>query len=888
VPNVHVKTFWSIAVRILFGLFLSFATLFLYGRIERFELNNTRLNLSADLYRDMRLLNQLIEYHYQDYASVLYLIRNSEEFGAYLEDPNQATAAKAEALFSRIGINRDFVIRVAYLDLDGLEKLSKVVRQKGELTVGWSEVFWKVKLSENYDQPFFSSMRSIAGTIGFEEIISVIDCALPVYFDGKLVGILAMAIDGAGMISLFDRYLGTERSTIEHGILDDVGRWIYYREKGASRGYPEDASLMEPVTFTDPALWRVIATGSIEELQRDESTILIHRVRPQLIEFYNEGTPYWTIVSKFDESAVEHYTQSVIIRNRPLKWVVSLFMFLISTVFTLLFYFRKADKQLIRIGTLISEHVKDGVVILNGNARISYCNTVVEQITGYDRIELTAERGVFRTLDTTYLTSENFKPLADDETMKAMAWIDGKGFHTLVYLAVRSITGRQDSLSSNIAVVSLPANSPIEAYRHTIEQSEIPKTHEIDQYPCAIFSGYLKTDIVFRLWYVKISNIATLESSISSEHYHTLLLEIANRLHRVVGLLDMFRLNPDTYLLGIRDAGHPDGRVIASVFENLVEAGGKFYSVRTVSGVSLSSTQVDTCNSMLLQARMALAILDHLGTVDVQVYDEEVNRQVSRYFEILERFPDALKNNQIRVAFQPIVDVRTHSIVGAEALSRWDDAVMGVIPPDEFIPIIQHNNQYNQLSKYVLSQIIAFLRSMNLDADSKFSISINTFPEELEDSDFIDRLVTSLARAGIGRNRIRLEITENSLVKDLAAAGGVVSRLRKLGFAVEIDDFGTGFSSLSYLRYLMVDVLKIDRSFLIGYPHQDNGSLFKAIVGMAKDLGMTIIAEGVENKAQLELLESTDCEYYQGYLFAKALTPKEFMTLYAEAADIRH
>jgi EAL domain-containing protein (putative c-di-GMP-specific phosphodiesterase class I) len=133
-----------------------------------------------------------------------------------------------------------------------------------------------------------------------------------------------------------------------------------------------------------------------------------------------------------------------------------------------------------------------------------------------------------------------------------------------------------------------------------------------------------------------------------------------------------------------------------------------------------------------------------------------------------------------------------------------------------------------------------------------------------------------------------LEITENSLVKDLAAAGGVVSRLRKLGFAVEIDDFGTGFSSLSYLRYLMVDVLKIDRSFLIGYPHQDNGSLFKAIVGMAKDLGMTIIAEGVENKAQLELLESTDCEYYQGYLFAKALTPKEFMTLYAEAADIRH
>ena len=154
-PNVRIKTFWSIAVRILFGLFLGLTTLFLYGRIEHFEMDNARTNLSGDLYRDMRLLNQLIEYHYQDYASVLYLIRNSEEFSAYLDDPNQANAERAQALFGRIGINRDFVIRFAYLDLDCLEKLFKVVRQKGELTVGWSEVFWKIKLAENYDQPFF-------------------------------------------------------------------------------------------------------------------------------------------------------------------------------------------------------------------------------------------------------------------------------------------------------------------------------------------------------------------------------------------------------------------------------------------------------------------------------------------------------------------------------------------------------------------------------------------------------------------------------------------------------------------------------------------------------------------------------------------------------------
>lgn len=264
------------------------------------------------------------------------------------------------------------------------------------------------------------------------------------------------------------------------------------------------------------------------------------------------------------------------------------------------------------------------------------------------------------------------------------------------------------------------------------------------------------------------------------------------------------------------------------------------------------------------------------------------SRMQSRAVEKLQLENDlqrAINNHQLYLNYQPIVSLTTGKMSCLEALVRWKHDSLGLIPPDKFIPICEETGQIIALGQWVLSeaccQLVALQKKFKQEytADSPLTMSINLSRIQIYHPELIpqiDRLLESLNLPG---KNLKLEITESTLMENTSAVTKVLEQLKEREIKLCLDDFGTGYCSLSYLRYLPVDIVKIDRSFIGSKINSTNYDIIKAIINLAHSLGLDVIAEGIETKAQLEALRSLGCEYGQGYLFAYPLNSEDVLSM---------
>ncbi len=238
----------------------------------------------------------------------------------------------------------------------------------------------------------------------------------------------------------------------------------------------------------------------------------------------------------------------------------------------------------------------------------------------------------------------------------------------------------------------------------------------------------------------------------------------------------------------------------------------------------------------------------------------------------------ALSKNELFIEYQPIVDLKTANVHKAEALLRWRHPEKGLISPAEFIPIAENTKLINEIGSWVLTQAIQQCAVWRRQINGRFQISVNKSPIQFYDRrpEHVD-WITLLAEDPQLERAIVIEITEGLL---LDATGQVKARLesyKENGIQVALDDFGTGYSSLAYLQKFDIDYLKIDQSFVANLETVlDNRVLCRTIIDMAHSLGMAVIAEGIENKVQKDILLQAGCDYGQGYYFSKSLSPLDF------------
>jgi diguanylate cyclase (GGDEF)-like protein len=293
-------------------------------------------------------------------------------------------------------------------------------------------------------------------------------------------------------------------------------------------------------------------------------------------------------------------------------------------------------------------------------------------------------------------------------------------------------------------------------------------------------------------------------------------------------------------------------------------------------GIVVSEMGTEACDDLLRYADLAMyrAKIERPGSYCR--YEPEMQADVRARVELDRDLRQAIERDELYVAYQPIVDLTTGRIVGAEALARWTHPVRGPIPPVEFIPVAEANGLIIGIGKFVLQQACRNAKIWRATHDD-FTLSVNLSARQLHES-LVDTILEVLEETGLEPSALTLEITESMLIDQSAEPLGVLQTLRGLGISLAIDDFGTGYSSLSYLHRFPVDSLKVDRSFIELLGTSREPGLARSIVRLADELGLRTVAEGIERDEQLAALRHLGCTLGQGYLFAAPMTADDITT----------
>ena len=387
-------------------------------------------------------------------------------------------------------------------------------------------------------------------------------------------------------------------------------------------------------------------------------------------------------------------------------------------------------------------------------------------------------------------------------------------------------------------------------------------------------------DYMFAVLYLDLDRFKVVNDSLGHTIGDQLLVACSHRLVECVRPGDVAaRLGGDEFTLlldSIKDSS--DATRVAERIRGALKApfrlNGRDVFTSASIGIALSGSRPREPEDYLRDADTAMYRAKTRGSASYEIFDEAMHARVTALLQLETGFRNALDKEEFRLFFQPLMSLDTDRIIGFEALVRWEHPERGIVLPADFIPLAEETGLIVPLGWWVLreacGQLAAWLKRFPERSD--LTMSVNLSAKQFQQADLVDKAEQTLHEAGLEPWRLKLEITESVLMDDVSSNVAVIQKLHALGVEVHLDDFGTGYSSLSYLDRFEIDTLKIDRSFVsrIGAA-EERPEIVHAIIGLAHDLGISVVAEGVETADQLTRLRQLRCEQVQGYLCAQPL-----------------
>ncbi|OIQ79741.1 cyclic di-GMP phosphodiesterase Gmr [mine drainage metagenome] len=331
----------------------------------------------------------------------------------------------------------------------------------------------------------------------------------------------------------------------------------------------------------------------------------------------------------------------------------------------------------------------------------------------------------------------------------------------------------------------------------------------------------------------------------------------------------------------VQDLCDMAGKVLHQLCQPFTSLGQEFHVSASI-GISVYPQDGSDANTLLKNADVAMYRAKEQGRNTFQFYAAESNIHSFERLALENSLRRALERKEFEVYYQPKVDAQTQRVVGAEALLRWKHPELGMVSPVQFIPMAEDTGLIISIGAWVLQEACCQARAWHNAGLPLISVAVNLSARQFRDADLPDTIANALAASGLTPSYLELEITESMIMQGSDQASQILQRFRDMGTHVSIDDFGTGYSSLSYLKHFPIDTLKIDRSFVQDLPQDaDDAAITQAIIAMAHSLKLHVVAEGVENVEQYELLRAQGCDQIQGYLFSKPLPAEAFAALLA-------
>ncbi len=363
------------------------------------------------------------------------------------------------------------------------------------------------------------------------------------------------------------------------------------------------------------------------------------------------------------------------------------------------------------------------------------------------------------------------------------------------------------------------------------------------------------------------------------------LTEIARRLQGATRAMDRVgRIAGDEFIVmcndvtGIEPVAARAVELERVISEPIRLSNGRRPALHASIGIAFAAGGDGDAEELLRDAHVAMRRAKEMGGTQVEIFDAALRVQAERRRELELGLRVALENHQIEVHYQPIVSVAEPRVLGVEALARFDHPELGSIPPDEFIHVAEETDLILTLGIEVLAKACAQTAAWRKSdpAARDLYVSVNLSARQLYDPNLVSQVATVLRTTGLDADSLWLEITESVLMDDAPTAARIFADLRALGVHLVVDDFGTGYSSLAYLQAFPVEMLKIDRSFVMGLGADDSSeAIVRAIISLATSLKLRVVAEGVESHAQLDRLAELGCDSFQGWLCSKARAPEQ-------------
>lgn len=564
---------------------------------------------------------------------------------------------------------------------------------------------------------------------------------------------------------------------------------------------------------------------------------------------------------------------------------------------------RKRTEKQLRLMAAAVENTHEGIIVTDADGIIRQVNPAFERITGYTAAEAVGRtpallksgrhsdgfyREMWQTLRTTgQWTGEiwNRRKSGDayPERITISAIHDSAGTITHFVGVFQDIT---DVKRSEDALRSRAYHDPL---------TGLPNRSLLYDRLNKSISRARRNDSKLAVLFLDLDRFKNVNDCLGHHVGDQLLQEVAERIKTCCREEDtVARLGGDEFTVILADVDE-NGEIAAEVATRIIDALSKpfrllSYDVRTSPsiGIAVYPSDGEDEGTLMKNADMAMYGAKDAGRGRYRLFTPEMNQKAMRRIYLENQLRKAIDRNELRLLYQPKINVKTGRITGTEALVRWRRDPETLLTPDAFIPLAEETGIIHQLGEWILLTACRQTRKWQQDGYPDLTVAVNISGRQFWNDTLADMVRAVLIDTGLPADSLILEVTENVVAQDVDAAIEIMGTLNAIGVRLHIDDFGTGYSSLTYLKRFPLKVLKIDKSFVQYIPDRpDDICVARAILSLAKHMILKVVAEGVETAEQMEFMRSHDCEEVQGYLFSHPLEPSEMTSFLRESTPVR-
>ncbi len=565
---------------------------------------------------------------------------------------------------------------------------------------------------------------------------------------------------------------------------------------------------------------------------------------------------------------------------------------------------RKESEAKLQQAVQIIEHTMEGVVITNGEGNITSVNPAFCEITGYSEAEIINQHPDLLNSDRQppEFYVELWNTVRSTGSWRGEVWNQRKNGEVYpAWMTISCVRDEHDHILHYVVVFSditsiKQSQSQLEHLAHHDSLTNLPNRLLFEDRLQHAISQSKRQGHQLAVLFLDLDRFKNINDTLGHSMGDELLKEVAKRLQHLLRDGDTAaRLGGDEFTILVENLEDPSqAAVVASKiqesFKTPYKIAGRELHITTSIGISIYPEDGQSVADLTKNADAAMYQAKEQGRNNYRYYTSELTRNAFERLLLETELRSALKKDQLLLYYQPQISLKDGQMTGAEAVLRWHHPRLGIIPPARFIPLAEESGLIHEIGHWVLKEACEQTRYLYKQGLFQGRMAINLSVRQIMHTDLILRFEQIIADSDCPPDMLQLEVTEGIFMGQMQHSVPVLDVFKSLGVSIAIDDFGTGYSSLSYLKQLPIDKLKIDRSFIRDLPNDSDAiAITQAIIALGKNLGLHIIAEGVETLAQQALLQKMGCEEGQGYLYSPPVPANAFEEMLLEGSrTFRH